>query len=47
MFTQREPLYKEVSDVLIDVSERSIESVTGLIIDAMDEAMIWDDGNHG
>ncbi len=47
MFTQRESFYREVSDVIIDVSERSIESVAGLIIDAIDEAMIWDDGSHG
>jgi shikimate kinase len=47
MFAQREAFYKEVSDVVIDVSERSVESVTGLIIDAIDEAMIWDDGSHG
>jgi hypothetical protein len=32
--------------VVIDVSERSIESVTSLIIDAIDEAMIWEDGAH-
>ena len=47
MFAQREAFYQEVSDVVIDVSERSVESVTGLIIDAIDEAMIWDDGSHG
>lgn len=46
MFADREPMYKEVSDVVIDVSERSIESVTSLIIDAIDEAMIWKDGSH-
>lgn len=46
MYADREPLYKEVSDVVIDVSERSIESVTSLIIDAIDESMIWEDGTH-
>jgi shikimate kinase len=46
MYTQREPMYKEVSDVVIDVSERSIESVTSLIIDAIDQAVIWEDGVH-
>ena len=46
MYTQREPMYKEVSDVVIDVSERSIESVTSLIIDALDQAVIWEDGVH-
>jgi shikimate kinase len=46
MYTQREPMYKEVSDVVIDVSERSVESVTSLIIDAIDQAVIWEDGVH-
>jgi shikimate kinase len=46
MYADREPMYKEVSDVVIDVSERSIESVTSLIIDAIDEAMIWEDSAH-
>ncbi|CAB4551155.1 unannotated protein [freshwater metagenome] len=46
MYALREPMYKEVSDVVIDVSERSIESVTSLIIDAIDEAAIWEDGTH-
>jgi len=47
MLSHREPLYKEISDVIIDVSERSIESVVNLVIDAIDEAVIWDDGTHG
>lgn len=46
MYADRESLYKEVSDVVIDVSERTIESVTSLIIDAIDEALIWEDGAH-
>lgn len=46
MYADREHMYKEVSDVVIDVSERSIESVTSLIIDAIDEASIWEDGAH-
>jgi shikimate kinase len=46
MYADRELLYKEVSDVVIDVSERSIESVTSLIIDAIAEATIWEDGSH-
>lgn len=42
MFAQREGLYKEVSDVIIDVSQRTAESVADLIIDAINEAVIWD-----
>lgn len=46
MFAAREPLYKEVADVVIDVSERTIESVTSLIIDAIAEATVWEDSAH-
>jgi len=31
------PLYASVADVVIDVSDRSVESVVELLIDALDE----------
>lgn len=33
--TERAPLYSEVADIVVDVSERSSESVTALIIEAI------------
>ena len=35
MADERAPLYSEVADMVVDVSERSAESVTSLIIDAL------------
>lgn len=35
MADERAPLYSEVADMVVDVSERSTESVTSLIIDAL------------
>jgi shikimate kinase len=37
MSEDRGPLYASVADIVIDVSDRSIESVVGLLIDALDE----------
>lgn len=38
MAEMRGPLYSEVADVVVDVSDRSSESVTSLIIDSIDVA---------
>ena len=37
MSEDRGPLYASVADIVIDVSDRSIESVVDLLIDALDE----------
>lgn len=37
MADERGPLYASVADVVIDVSDRSVESVVELLIDALDE----------
>jgi len=37
MSEDRGPLYASVADIVIDVSDRSIESVVELLIDALDE----------
>jgi shikimate kinase len=37
MSEERGPLYSSVADIVIDVSDRSVESVVDLLIDALDE----------
>ena len=37
MSEDRGPLYASVADIVIDVSDRSVESVVDLLIDALDE----------
>jgi shikimate kinase len=39
MSQERTPLYSEVADIVVDVSDRSQESVCALLIDAIDEAV--------
>jgi shikimate kinase len=39
MSQERMPLYSEVADIVVDVSDRSQESVCALLIDAIDEAV--------
>jgi shikimate kinase len=38
MATERAPMYGEVADVVVDVSDRSAESVVSLIIESIDVA---------
>jgi shikimate kinase len=47
MSQERAPLYSEVADIVVDVSERSQESVCALLIDAIDEAVKYGDGANG
>ncbi len=44
MSQERTPLYSQVADIVVDVSERSQESVCALLIDAIDEAVKYGDG---
>ncbi len=44
---ERAPLYSSVADIVIDVSDRSQESVCTLLIDAIDEALKYGDGSNG
>ncbi len=44
---ERAPLYTSVSDIVVDVSDRSVESVCTLLIDAIDEALKYGDGSNG
>lgn len=46
MAESRTPLYAEVADITVDVSERSADSVAKLVIEAVDEAVrMGGDGN--
>lgn len=44
---ERAPLYSAVADIVVDVSDRSQESVCTLLIDAIDEALKYGDGSNG
>ena len=44
---ERAPLYSSVADIVVDVSDRSQESVCALLIDAIDEAVKYGDGSNG
>lgn len=35
--TERAPLYREVADVVVDVSDRDVDSVVDLLLDAIDD----------
>ena len=44
---ERAPMYSAVADIVVDVSDRSQESVCTLLIDAIDEAVKYGDGSNG
>ena len=44
---ERTPMYSEVADIIVDVSDRSQESVCTLLIDAIDEAVKYGGGSNG
>lgn len=44
---ERTPMYSEVADIIVDVSDRSQESVCTLLIDAIDEAVKYGEGSNG
>lgn len=43
---ERAPMYSAVADIVVDVSDRSQESVCTLLIDAIDEAMKYGSGSN-
>ena len=43
----REPLYREVSDVVVDVSRRSVESVAELVVRSIDALLSMGEGMDG
>jgi shikimate kinase len=47
MSQERTPLYSEVADIVVDVSDRSQESVCALLIDAIDEAVKYGETSNG
>jgi len=46
MSQERAPLYSAVADIVVDVSDRSQESVCALLIDAIDEAVKYGDTSN-
>jgi hypothetical protein len=47
MSEERGPLYASVADIVIDVSDRDIDSIVGLLIEALDEGQMMLDGSNG
>lgn len=44
---ERSPFYSEISDIVVDVSERSPESVVALVVEAMEHQMENEEGARG
>ena len=42
-----DPLYASVADIVIDVSDRDVDSIVGLLVEALDEGQMMLDGSNG
>jgi len=47
MSEERGPLYASVADIVIDVSDRDVDSIVGLLVEALDEGQMMLDGSNG
>ena len=47
MSEERGPLYASVADIVIDVSDRDVDSIVGLLVEALDEGQMILDGSNG
>ena len=37
---ERAPFYSEVADIVVDVSDRSVESTVSLLVDAIEQSLV-------